>query len=422
MTVVTESVKVKGRAESFDYERQYSPHGIVVALDRQRHLAYALRWSGFEPGGAAELGALAIGRAQSWPDFRTALARWKLPVAEFAYADLDGHVAMQTAGLVPERAPGRGALPSAGWTRDAEWRGWLSLDRLPHAVDPKGGLAVVAPASQARRQRLMELVTAPTMTVDAVRQVLMDASAWNASQLVPLLATLHATDPLVEAARQRLLDWDRSMTPQSTGALLYAVWEHALLRRLSTLRIPSVLLDEFVPRADAILIPSLVAPSAVWFDGDPVHARDRLLLDALAAAVDDARRWTSADDAAPWGRYQMLAFKHPLAVSARAARRYNVGPFAVPGHAGTIAATVRTPSDRAVAPVIRVTMDLSNWDRSRAVVAPGQSALTDSPHAADLTQPWLDGTDVPLLFTVDGIAPAAETMLALTPRTSRSPH
>lgn len=421
MTVVMESVKVKGRKESFDYERQYSPHGVVVALDRQRHLAYALRWSGFEPGGAAELGALAIGRAQSWPEFRSALTRWKLPVAEFAYADLDGHVATQTAGRVPERAPGRGALPSAGWTRDAEWRGWLSLDRLPHIVDPKGGFVVVAPASQARRQRLIELA-GPTMTVDAVRQALIDVRAWNASQLVPLLTTLRASDPLVETARQRLLDWDRSMTTQSSGALLYAVWEHALLRRLATLRIPSILLDEFVPRADGILVPSIVTPSAVWFDGDAVQARDRLLLDALAAAVDDTRRWTSPDDAAPWGRYQMLAFKHPLAVSARAARRYNVGPFAVPGSAGTVAATIRTPSDRAVAPVIRMTVDVSNWDRSRAVVAPGQSALTDSSHAADLTQPWLDGTDVPLLFTVDGITPAAETMLALVPRQSGSPQ
>lgn len=117
----------------------------------------------------------------------------------------------------------------------------------------------------------------------------------------------------------------------------------------------------------------------------------------------------------------MLAFKHPLAVSARAVRRYNVGPFAVPGYAGTVAATIRTPSDRGVAPVMRMTVDVSNWDRSRAVVAPGQSALTDSPHAADLTQSWLDGTDVPLLFTVDGITPAAETMLALVPRQAGSP-
>ncbi len=224
----------------------------------------------------------------------------------------------------------------------------------------------------------------PAVTVGAIRSVLSDTSAWNASQLVPLLTTLRATDPIVEAARQRLLAWDRAMTPQSTGALLYAVWEHALLRRLATLRIPSVLLDEFVPRADAVLVPSIVTPSAVWFDGDPIQARNRLLLDALAAAVDDERRWTSADASAPWGRYQLVTFKHPLAISRRAIRRYNIGPFSVPGYAGTVAASVRTPSDRSIAPVVRVAMDLADWDRSRAVVAPGQSAFPDSPHAGDL--------------------------------------
>jgi penicillin amidase len=416
LTVVMESVQVKGRKESFDYEKQYSPHGIVVALDRERHLAYTLRWSGFEPGGAAELGALAIGRAQSGEAFRRTLARWKMPAAEFVYADVDGHVATQAAGLVPQRAAGRGALPSAGWTREAEWRGWLSLDRLPRAAVSQGGLAVVAPASQARRERILELVKGPAVTVGAIRSVLSDTFAWNASQLVPLLTTLRATDPIVEVARQRLLDWDRTMTPQSTGALLYAVWEHALLRRLAALRIPSVLLDEFVPRADAVLVPAIVAPSAVWFDGDPIQARNRLLLDALAAAVDDERRWTSADASAPWGRYHLVTFKHPLAISKRAIRRYNIGPFSVPGYAGTVAASVRTPSDRSIAPVVRVAMDLADWDRSRAVVAPGQSALPDSPHAGDLAQPWLDGTDVPLVFTEGAIAAAAETMLMLVPR------
>ena len=36
-----------------------------------------------------------------------------------------------------------------------------------------------------------------------------------------------------------------------------------------------------------MLVPALVQPARVWFDGDVVKARDELLLRALAATVDD---------------------------------------------------------------------------------------------------------------------------------------
>ena len=46
MSIVNESVLVKGRKEAYDYERQYTPHGVVIAIDRERQLAYTVRWSG----------------------------------------------------------------------------------------------------------------------------------------------------------------------------------------------------------------------------------------------------------------------------------------------------------------------------------------------------------------------------------------
>src|SRR5205085_9066760 len=44
-----DAVLVKGRREPFEYDRFYTRHGVIVGLDRERHLAYALRWSGTEP-------------------------------------------------------------------------------------------------------------------------------------------------------------------------------------------------------------------------------------------------------------------------------------------------------------------------------------------------------------------------------------
>ncbi len=418
MTVVMESVPVKGRTEPYDYEQQYTAHGVVVALDRERHLAYAVKWSGAEPGAAPELGALALGRAQSWTEFRTALAAWKMPVAEFVYADVDGHIASQTAGLVPVRPAGRGTLPSAGWTRDADWRGWLSLDRLPHVVDPSGGLAIAAPGSEARRQRITESHADEASPLAAVRATLRDIVSWNASRLIPLLAPLRAADESVETARQRLVAWHRIVSSDSTDALLYVAWEHALLRRLATLRVPSMLLDEFVARADGVLVPAFTNPSSLWFDGDPARTRDTVLLDSLSAAVDDVRRWSSGDATATWGTFQAAAFTHPLAVSSRARRRYNVGPFALPGYDATLFATIRATAEQTMGPALQVAFDVSGWDRSRAILPPGQAAAPDSPHFADLALLWSKGDDAPLPFSPEAVQAASESTLVLTPRST----
>lgn len=431
MTIEMESVAVKGRKAPYDYEKQYTPHGIVIALDRERNLAYTLRWTGAETGAAPELAALAVVRAGSWPEFRSALSRWKMPAAEFVYADVDGHVGSATAGAVPVRPSGRGGLPSAGWTSEAEWRGLQAADRLPALLDPREAAVASAPGSGARLQRTMELLLSrqtpvapgvapasePTShTVDTARGLLRDVRAWNANQLVPLLAPLKAPDPVVESARQRLLAWNREVRVDSPDALLYVVWEHALLRRLGSLRIPSALLDEFVAKADRVLVPAITAPTALWFDGDAARSRDALLLDSLTAAIDDERRWTSADAAAVWGQYQVLTFRHPLAVNDRARRRYDTGPFAVAGYHSTLFATVRATAERTVAPALEVAFDVKNWDASLAVVAPGQSAAPDSPHFADLAPLWLRGAAAPLRFSEVGINDAAESRLTLIPQ------
>ena len=39
---------------------------------------------------------------------------------------------------------GDGAMPSAGWTGDAEWTGWVPFDDLPHAFDPPEHAIVTA--------------------------------------------------------------------------------------------------------------------------------------------------------------------------------------------------------------------------------------------------------------------------------------
>ena len=119
-------IAVRGRKTPVDYERDSTRHGVIVASDLARHLAFAVRWSGSEPGAAAELAAPALDRASSLAEFREALAHWKMPARRMAVADVDGRRGSAIAALIPARHGWSGALPVPGWTGATAWRGWTS--------------------------------------------------------------------------------------------------------------------------------------------------------------------------------------------------------------------------------------------------------------------------------------------------------
>ncbi len=403
-----DAVKVKGRPEPFEYERQYTRHGVIVGVDRDRHLAYTLRWSGADRGTAPELGALAIDRASTWRAFRAALAGWRMPAAQFIFADRDGHIGSQLAALVPVRVGTNGDTPTAGWSATSQWQGWIPSDALPSVHDPASGFVVAANDSAARVNRIADVLSrAGRVGVDDFKRLQHDVYAWNAAQLVPLLDYLHGGSREVEQARQRLIAWDRRVDARSADATLYVAWESALLRSLAARRVPRSLLSEFITRVGSV-VPVLVRPTLRWFDGDPAASRDALLIEALETTVRDLR--ASGGDVA-WGQAHTIAFKHPLGVGEPARRRFDVGPFPAAGYADTVRANAS-----AAGPSLRVIFDLSDWDRSVAVNAPGQSGSPTSRHFADLARLWASDTYFPLAFSESAIRANAESTLTLVPK------
>ena len=413
--VVPDPIAMKGQAKPFPFEREYTPNGVIVASDSARHLAFAMKWSGSEPGAAGELAALSIDRAQSADELRGSLARWKLPAVEVVYASADGAAGRQVAALVPNRTGWDGALPAPGWTGANQWRGWQRPEAMPRAQLPAGGgSAVSANRDLARTSRLSELFSAErAYTIDDFRKTQLDTTAWNAGRLVPLLASVTAEQADVERARQRLLQWNRQVTANSAEAGLYVFWEEALARKLAEAVLGPDLAESYRART-SLRVSALTEPSRVWFDGDPVPTRDRFLIDALTAAV--ARTRGGAGDQLPtWGSLHTLTFKHPLAISESTRRRFNVGPIELAGYGGTLLATYPA-QDVTGGPSFRQIVDLSAWDRSLWTNAPGQSGSAGSRHFADLVKPWSAGGYFQMAFSEDAVTAVAETTLTLEPK------
>jgi len=409
-TVVNDSLLVKGRAEPTLFEREYTPHGVVVAIDHARHLMFTLRWSGMEPGGAGELGALALDRAASGSEVREALAHWKMPAVEVIYAEQNGAIGSQVAALIPVRRGWDGRLPVPGSSGRFEWSGWRTLDNLPHAVNPASGYLASANSSRPRTERLREVLAAPRSltTADSVR-LQHDVRAWNADRLVPLFARLRSSRDDVEQVRERLLRWDHEVSIDAVEGAVYVTWERLVMRMLIERRVPRALVDEFAARNADMLVPALVQPAPVWFDGDVVKARDELLLRALEATVDDFKGRS-------WRDMQKVIFSHPLAITEAARSRFSIGPFDRAGYAQTVMSMSGQRPDAVVGASFNAVFDAADWDRSIAQSPPGQSDLPDSPHFADLAKLWAAGEYFPLAFSEKEVAANAHTTLMLVPR------
>ena len=419
--VVIDSLLVKGRAKPIPFEREYTPHGVVIGVDRAKHLVFTLRWSGAEPGAAGELGALALDRAASGSEIREALAHWKMPAVEVIYAEQSGAIGSQVAALVPIRRGWDGRLPAAGWTGGSEWDGWRALDDLPHTAEPTAAYVASANQNRARMERLRAALTLSTQgrlsSVEDSARLQRDVLAWNADRLVPLFARLRAERADVEQARRRLLEWNRQIAVDSSDATTYVTWERLVRRLLVAPRLPGELVDEFVTQANNMLVPALTKPSRLWFDGDVRTARDQLILRALTGAVDEVQAGAgTAASGRPWGEIHEVIFSHPLGATEAARRRFNIGPFARAGYAETLLSISGRRSDASVGASFSAVFDAADWDRSIAQNAPGQSESRDSAHFADLAKLWGTGEYFPLVFSEAAVTANAESTLTLMPR------
>jgi penicillin amidase len=417
--VVKDPIAIKRRQKVFDFEREYSSHGVLIASDRERNRAFMLRWTGFEPGTAAELAALAIDRAESETALLAAAIRWKLPASTIVYADVEGRIGSRRMGWVPVRHAWNGELPASGWTGDYEWQGWRTLSEerdAPLGYSSSGGVVISANDSVARTRRLADLFDARDahragFDVADFERIQLDTLSWNAQQLVPMLSRVSSDRSEIEKVRRRLLAWDRTVTVESTAAAMYVQWEGELRRRLAEAAVPA-LRDELAPRLGNLLLPALIRPSSIWFDREPVRSRDALLVDALAAVVGQQGK-----DRGPssWGQLHAALFAHPLAITTAARARFNVGPFQLGGYADTVMSSSGADLEAAIGPSVRAIIDVGNWDRSVIVSAPGQSEAWRSPHYADLARIWSAGEYVPLSFSDAAVQAYQEATLVLTP-------
>jgi len=138
--IVADSIVVKGR-KPFSYESDYTPRGVIIATDRERHVAFTMRWRGVERGAVSALRALNADRSSlpSLQDVGSGVSRTNgSSTAIFAHPLGIGADAGHRFNIGPLAPP---ASPVAPFNMRAasEWDQWTAMNAPGQSESPESG-------------------------------------------------------------------------------------------------------------------------------------------------------------------------------------------------------------------------------------------------------------------------------------------
>lgn len=407
-TIVHDTIKVKGATAPEQIELRYTVHGPVIYEDATRHRAYALRWVGSEPGTAGYLAALSLMRAKNWDEFRAGLGRYKVPSENLVYADIDGNIGWQAAGLAPIRRNWSGLFPVPGDSGRYEWTGYRDIKELPSSYNPPEHFIATANhnilpngykiplgyewALPFRFLRIKEMLTKGSkFTVADFERMQQDVTSLPARRFQAILRNWEPPQPLQPAVKQ-VASWDAVLNADSAAASIYEMW-------IAMLPI-AVFGAELGARVDL----------QATFEKLENEPDPNALAVSLTAALAELEKRLGADRRTwSWGRLHHVQFQHPVPGIAAA------GDFARPGDGNTVNSTSGPRFQQTAGASYRQIIDLSDWDKSVMTNTPGESGNPESPHYADLAQSWAEGQYHPMPFSRGAVEAATIERLVLVP-------
>ena len=459
-----ESIDVRGRDEPFTFTVRSTEHGPLLsdvsaelstvganapvsdddAPPRGNGYAVALSWTALTPNRTADA-LFGMNKATGWDEFRDAAREFAAPSQNLVYADREGHIGYQAAGLIPIRKPGHtGEYPAEGWLPENDWTGsYVPFDALPSLLDPEEG--VITTANQAvvgrdypfylgsswsygyRSQRITELLERKEQfSVADMSRIQLDSRNGFAPTFVPYLLDVFMPTQYL-AAGQRLLErWNYQQPRDSAAAAYYnAVWRNTLELTFHDQLRESVWPDGG-DRWFEVMRRLLADPENPWWDNSEtetvVETRDDILALALEQARDElvqrqARRpaeWT-------WGHLHRMDLENQsLGQSGIGVVEwmFNRGGYEVGGGDSIVNATGWTAPDGYKvdwAPSMRMVVSMADLDESRWINLTGVSGHPFSAHYVDQTKLWAEGKTLPWNFSRERVTEAAEDTLRLVP-------
>jgi penicillin G amidase len=424
-----ETIAVRGEAARTIAVRS-TGHGVVVSgTDLARGLALgadevaALAWPALKPDDPTPLALWRMNHAKDAGELRGALVDFHAPQQNVVFADRGGEIGFVAAGLVPKRRAlyAGSQMPAPGWSGDYDWTGFVDFAQLPQEKDPPRGWIATAnnkivgsdyPYFLAARweaafriRRIRELLGERTgLTADDMAKIQLDDLSLTARDLLPAMldAVAGESDPRAASAVAVLRGWNLAMSRDQPAPLIFAAWLGFLHRAIFAGRLGPLYPDFAWHEAEDLSRVLLGAPPplAGWCD-DPrtpsVEDCPARIRAAFAETLAELQQAYGADVAGwRWGTAHQAALPNRVLAGVPVIGRWLDPAIATDGADDTVNRATY-PGDQAGrfpvvhGPGLRMILDFADLDRSRFIIAGGQSGNPLSPHYHDQVERWRDG-------------------------------
>jgi penicillin amidase len=401
--------------------------------------AIALAFTGLSDRDTTAEALMRVNVARNWDEFLDALKVYQTPTQNFAYADVDGDIGFISPGLLPTRKSGDGLAPVDGASGAADWTGVMTFDQAPQLHNPEAGFIfnannpIVGPDKAAeygrdweetfRARRIQQFFDAnPKLSLDLSAAMQIDHLTLDFEDLSPFLKRVTPSDERARQALALLAAWDGVMDKDRPEPLIYTAFVRAL-HRIMLVEKTGLSMSEKGPFAAETLI-ALLTDHPEWCDApdrpDPdcratlARALDEGLAELVRRDGGDMSRWR-------WGREHVALLQHNVYSHIPLLDR--ISDLSMPSSGGFYTLDrgggFDTPADQPFARIhgggYRAIYDLADPDKSRFIIATGESGHIFSPHYRDLAPLWIDGKSITLAGDEDALKRAGAAELTFTP-------
>ncbi len=442
MLVKEEIIKIKG-GKADTVRISFTHRGPVVSGFRGvEDATLSMKWSGYDK--SDELKAVyQLNRASDWKGFRTALSSFRSVSQNFAYADTEGNIGLNTGGGIPVRK-GNGAIIRNGETDEFDWKGYVPFDQLPTSFNPENGYISSAnnktvsddypyyisftfyPPYRIGRIRQM-LEEKEKYGIEDFKRMVTDQHSLYAAQLTPHILKLKEKQSemnAVESASYEILaGWDYDMKGDLVAPTIFEFFRKSFTKNLLGdelgdlfSQLPGRIIDNYIYRI-------LQTGADEWVDDVSTPAKESLddiikksfndCVATLSASYGtDATKWT-------WGSIHKITLEHPLGSVKILARLFNLNSaqYSIGGSNHTVCPYSYSDgfkvNDGASE---RHIFNTADWDESYTVIPTGASGVPASEFYLSQTKTYLEGKFYKDPFSEKAVIGAAKYKLILKPK------
>jgi len=367
--------------------------------------------------------------ADTFQDFKDALAHYGVPGMNFMYGDKEGNIAMFSTAKLPIRSGDKVSI-RRGWVPEDDWQGFIPREEMPYIINPEKGWIANANNKIAtdnyphyiatfweppsRIQRIVDRLSAnPTLNLEEMISIQNDSYSTFAAEMTPIILDIINTQNEFDFSLpvSYLENWDFKYNENSTAASIFDAFflnftKNTLKDDLGDAAYENFIIHELIP---VRTITELIQDSSTFFDDIntlEIESREDIVLKSMQDAIfflsdslgSEPFEWR-------WEQLHTITFKPPLfsqaaedpsspsALKLIVDNVLSKGPYPVKGHGMSInngQYSWDKPFEMILGPSVRRIIDFSDLSFTKSVIPTGQSGNPLSSHFGDQTELWLN--------------------------------